>query len=54
MLPRREDEADAVTCRVSHASPLTKARAGTRRGQTVRWKRPIGALTLAAESIEFP
>jgi transcription elongation factor GreB len=48
-----EDEADADAGTVSYVSPLAQALLGAHAGHTVTWKRPVGALVLIIESIEY-
>ena len=46
-----EDEADATRHRIAPASPLARALLGTRVGDLVTWKRPVGNLDLEVTRI---
>ena len=46
-----EDEADATRPRIAPASPLARALLGTRVGDLVTWKRPVGNLDLEVTRI---
>ncbi|NLG64788.1 MAG: transcription elongation factor GreAB [Actinobacteria bacterium] len=48
-----EDEADAQAGQVSDVSPLAQALLGSRVGDTVTWKRPLGDLVLTVVSIAY-
>jgi transcription elongation GreA/GreB family factor len=49
-----EDEADAARNRISWVSPLAHAMIGSRVGDTVVWKRPVGDLDLEIIAIRYP